>query len=97
MASSEETLYIVIQSDFDQKIALLILYALMEFSFQVSNNKLWTFHCIYIEGLQAIISKFLLFFFLANGVDSGEMSHYIAFHLGLHCLYVFRSHEYKNA
>ena len=33
-------------------------------------------------------------FSLANGVDSDEMQHDVAFHLGLHCLpkYAFRSH-----
>ena len=31
-------------------------------------------------------------FVLANGVDPDEMPHYVAFHLGLHCLskYLFR-------
>ena len=53
---------------------------------------------VYIEGSQVIISKdcisLKIFFVLANSVDPGEMLHYAAFHLGLHCLpkYSFRSH-----
>ena len=47
----------------------------------------------YIEGLLVIISKKLVLFklsedflFLASSVDPDEMLHYVAFHLGLHCL-----------
>ena len=49
-------------------------------------------HCIYIEGSKVIISKSIIFlslkidFVLANSADPGEMQHYGAFHLGLHCL-----------
>ena len=28
----------------------------------------------------------LLFFFFVNSADPDEMPHYVAFHLGLHCL-----------
>ena len=47
---------------------------------------------VYIEGLQVIKSKNIIFlslridFVLANSTDTDEMSPYVAFHLGLHCL-----------
>ena len=47
---------------------------------------------VYIEGLQVIASQTIVFlslnidFVLANSADPGEMPHYVAFHLGLHCL-----------
>ena len=46
----------------------------------------------YIEGSQVIISKKIIFLSLtidlvsANSADPDEMPHYVAFHLGLHCL-----------
>ena len=53
---------------------------------------------MYIEGSQVIISKKIVFlslkidFVLVNSADPDEMPHYVAFHLGLHCLskYPFR-------
>ena len=57
---------------------------------------------IRIDGSQVIIKKnkktlpvfhsLKIDFALANSADPGEMSHYVAFHLGLHCLpkYLFR-------
>ena len=45
-----------------------------------------------------MVSKYnCIFFLLANSVDPDEMPHYVAFHLGLHCLprYAFRSHKAK--
>ena len=48
---------------------------------------------VYIEGSQVIISKKYTLFLslkinsvLANRADPDEMPHYVAFHLGLHCL-----------
>ena len=47
-------------------------------------------HSVYIEGLQAIISKknipLKCVLILANSLDPDEMPHYAAFHLDLHCL-----------
>ena len=51
---------------------------------------------VYIEGSQIIISKKYCFlslkidFVLANNADPDEMPHYVAFHLGLHCLSKYR-------
>ena len=53
---------------------------------------------VYIEGLQVIVSKKIIFlsqkihFVSANSADPDEIMHYAAFHLGLHCLpkYMFR-------
>ena len=41
-------------------------------------------------------TKFLFLPLTANSVDPDEMLHYVAFHLGLHCLpkYSYRSHLY---
>ena len=47
---------------------------------------------VYIEGSHALVSKLNVFlylkidFVLANSADPDEMPHYVAFHLGLHCL-----------
>ena len=49
------------------------------------------FDTVYIKGSQVILSKQFIFlslkinFVLANSVDPDEMTHYAAFHLGLHC------------
>ena len=54
---------------------------------------------MYIEGSQVIISKKKycsnsqkIDFVLVNSANPDEMPHYVAFHLGLHCLskYPFR-------
>ena len=52
---------------------------------------------VYMEGSQVIISKkycisLKIEFVVANSADPDEMPHYVAFHLGLHCLskYLFR-------
>ena len=69
----------------------------MEFSIKFDTVKSgWSI--VYIEGSQVIISKNVVFLSLkidcskANSADPDEMSHYVAFHLGLHCLpkYPFR-------
>ena len=47
---------------------------------------------VYIEGLQVILFKNIIFislkidFVLANSAEPDEMPHYAAFHLGLYCL-----------
>ena len=47
---------------------------------------------IYIEGSRVMLSKYIIFlslkidFDLANSVDPGEIAHYAAFHLDIHCL-----------
>ena len=45
---------------------------------------------VYIEGLQVniihVFHSLKIDFALANSADPGEMQHYIALHLGLHCL-----------
>ena len=49
---------------------------------------------MYIERSQVINSKNIVFlsmkidFVLANSTDPDEMLHYVAFHQGLHCLFV---------
>ena len=40
---------------------------------------------VYIEGHRFYCTKILIFV-LANSTDPDEMPHYVAFHLGLHCL-----------
>ena len=57
---------------------------------------------VYIEGSHVKISKkkyivllsLNLYFVLANSADPDEMTHYAAFHLGLHCLpkYLFKGY-----
>ena len=60
---------------------------------------------VYIEGSQVIIYPTKIYLFsltiilgLANSVDADEMPHYVAFHLGLHCLpkYQFRGFRYAK-
>ena len=52
---------------------------------------------VYIEGSQVVISpqnivclSLKIDFASANSVDQDEMLHYVAFHLGLHCLPNYR-------
>ena len=76
----------------------------MEFSIKFDSVKSgWSI--VYIEGLQDTILKKILYFFLwrfdfvlANSADSDEMLHYVAFHLGLHCLpkYLFRGFWFQR-
>ena len=46
---------------------------------------------VYIEGLQVILSKTIIFLFLkmdiflANNVAPNEMSAFVTYYLGLHC------------
>ena len=73
------------------------LYLVISIHFQtngifhkVTDNEVSMVHCIYC-GPQARISKNIVYlslkidFVLANSADPGEMPHYAAFHLGLHC------------
>ena len=50
-------------------------------------------HCIYSGVADYNFPKKFLIFVFANSVEPDEMPHYVAFHLGLHCLpkYSFRS------
>ena len=75
----------------------------MEFSIKLHTIKSkWSI--VYIEGSRVIISKNILFlsmkieFVLANSTDPEEMSHHVAFLLGLHCLpkYPFRGFQYTK-
>ena len=64
----------------------------MEFSIKLDTVKLgWSI--VYTEGSQVIISNFFFLFLslkmdfvLANSAEPDKMQHYVAFHLGLHCL-----------
>ena len=53
-------------------------------------NKHGIVHCIYlgVSGyyLKNIVFDLKIFFTLTNSVEPDEMTHYAAFHLGLHCL-----------
>ena len=57
---------------------------------------------VYFKGSLVEFSKLWLFLslevvlILAKSADSGEIKHYAAFHLGLHCLpkYPFRGFQY---
>ena len=69
----------------------------MEFTIKLDTVKSeWSI--VYIEGSRVIISKkcyilsLKMDFVVANCADPDEMPHYVAFHLGLHCLpkYPFR-------
>ena len=59
---------------------------------------------MYLEGSQVEVSQLNVFLslkvdlILTNSEDPGEMQHYAAFHLGLHCLpkYPFRGFQYTN-
>ena len=60
---------------------------------------------LYFKGPQVEVSELLFFLslkvdvlILANSADSGEMQHYAAFHLGLHCLpkYPFRDLQFRK-
>ena len=55
--------------------------------------KLGTVHNIYLE-MSGYNTKILNFLFednfCINAVDSGEMPHHVAFHLGLHCWYKYQ-------
>ena len=68
------------------------LYAQMDSSlFNMFNTMNLRLSIVSIEGSQVIISKYFflplkIVFVLANGVDPDEMPHYVAFHLGFHCL-----------
>ena len=63
----------------------------MEFPIKFDTSKSgWSI--VYNEGSQVIIFKIIVFislkidFVLANSVEPDEMTHYVAFHLGFHCL-----------
>ena len=66
--------------------------------FPIKFDTVWSGRSIvYIKGSQVIISKNIFLslkvdFVLANSADPDEMLHYVAFHLGCHCLpkYPFR-------
>ena len=54
---------------------------------------------VYIEGSQVIVSPKMYFFLVSeNNVEPDEIPHYVAFHMGLHCLpkYPFRGFQYTK-
>ena len=54
---------------------------------------------VYIEGSQVIISPHMYFFLVSeNNVEPDEIPHYVAFHMGLHCLpkYPFRGFRFSK-
>ena len=78
----------------------------MDSSFCFDTIYLGLYDVSYIVGSPLIIlnHKIAFFFFddhfvsFTNGVDTDEMPHYAAFHLGIHCLpkYECRSHYYTK-
>ena len=74
----------------------------MDFSIEAQTNMSgWSIVCI--EESQVIIAKTFLFslktdFVLAISADTVEMSHFVAFHLGLRCLpkYPFMNFQSKK-
>ena len=61
---------------------MLTLFILMNFPIYIDTISM-DMSILYFTGSLVKIS---IFFILANSADPDEMLHYVAFHLGLHCL-----------
>ena len=74
------------------KIVVLTLFIPMEFFIELYTIQSGWSIVVSIEGSQAVILKRKLYFFLCRSILSQQTVHYVAFHLGLHCVpnYPFR-------